>query len=207
MSLVDSWPSTLIRSNERLTHTPSSRSQVAADIAASVCTKHSSVANPGEIIPAPLAWAVSRTVPLGSVTCERRPLLERVGGLDRLGEVAVAVGRELVRGGGDPAGDRVHRQRHADHAGRGDRDPALRGAGDDRARALHLGRVVESRAPGGGVGVAGVDDHRAQRAELAALGAEQHRRRQRARAGEARRAGRRRARRRRAARGRARRRA
>ena len=71
MSEVDSWPSTEIRSNERLTHTLSSSSHVWADIAASVCTKHSKVANPGEIIPAPLAWAVTVTVPDGSVTCTR----------------------------------------------------------------------------------------------------------------------------------------
>jgi hypothetical protein len=68
VSLVDSCPSTLTRSNERLTVTPSSRSQVSGDSAASLCTKHSSVAKPGEIIPAPLAWAVSRTEPPDSET-------------------------------------------------------------------------------------------------------------------------------------------
>ena len=55
MSLVESWPSTLMRSNERLTVTERSRSQVSAESAASVCTKHSRVAKRGEIIPAPLA--------------------------------------------------------------------------------------------------------------------------------------------------------
>ena len=44
VSLVDSWPSTEMRSNERLTHTPSSRSSVAAGSAASVWTKQNIVA-------------------------------------------------------------------------------------------------------------------------------------------------------------------
>jgi len=67
----DSWPSTEIRSNERLTQTLNSNSHVCADIAASVCTKHSNVANPGEIIPAPFAWAVTVTAPDGSATRTR----------------------------------------------------------------------------------------------------------------------------------------
>ena len=68
MSLVESWPSTEMRSNERLTHTPSSRSAVSAASAASVCTKHSIVAKAGEIMPAPLACAHRRTVPPVSST-------------------------------------------------------------------------------------------------------------------------------------------
>ena len=55
VSLVESWPSTVMRSNERFTVTPSSSSAVSADSAASVCTKQSIVAWLGEIIPAPLA--------------------------------------------------------------------------------------------------------------------------------------------------------
>ena len=47
VSLVESWPSTEIRSKERLTHTPSSRSAVSGSSAASVCTKHSMVAKAG----------------------------------------------------------------------------------------------------------------------------------------------------------------
>ncbi len=68
MSLVESWPSTEARSNERLTHTPSSRSAVSGSRAASVCTKQSIVAKFGEIIPAPLHCALRRTVPDGSST-------------------------------------------------------------------------------------------------------------------------------------------
>ena len=74
MSFVESWPSTEMRSNERLTQTPSSRSAVSGCRAASVCTKHSIVAKPGWIIPAPLACAVSRTVPDGSCDLEHARL-------------------------------------------------------------------------------------------------------------------------------------
>ena len=45
VSLVESWPSTEMRSKERLTQTPSSRSAVSGASAASVWTKHSIVAN------------------------------------------------------------------------------------------------------------------------------------------------------------------
>ena len=44
VSFVESWPSTVMRSNERLTVTPSSRSAVSAERTASVCTKQSIVA-------------------------------------------------------------------------------------------------------------------------------------------------------------------
>ncbi len=74
VSFVESWPSTEMRSNERLTQTPSSRSAVCGSSAASVCTKQSIVANAGEIIPAPLAWALSRTLPDGSRPRARRCL-------------------------------------------------------------------------------------------------------------------------------------
>jgi len=66
VSLVDSWPSTEMRSNERFTHTPVSRSTVSGASAASVSTKQNIVAKRGEIMPAPLACAASRTVPEGS---------------------------------------------------------------------------------------------------------------------------------------------
>ena len=57
VSLVESWPSTVMRSKERFTHTPVSRSTVSGCSSASVCTKQNIVAWRGEIIPAPLAWA------------------------------------------------------------------------------------------------------------------------------------------------------
>jgi len=55
VSLVESWPSTLMRSNDRLTVTPRRRSAVSTASAASVWTKQNIVANAGEIIPAPFA--------------------------------------------------------------------------------------------------------------------------------------------------------
>ena len=68
VSFVESCPSTEQRSNERLTHTPSSRSAVSGSSTASVCTKQSIVAKCGEIMPAPLHCAVRRTAPDGSST-------------------------------------------------------------------------------------------------------------------------------------------
>ena len=44
VSLVESWPSTLMRSNERCTHTPVSRSSVCCSSAASVWMKQNIVA-------------------------------------------------------------------------------------------------------------------------------------------------------------------
>ena len=85
-----------------------------------------------------------------------------------------------------PLRDRLVGQLHADHAGRGDGDHL--GVEPDRHRggALHAGGVVDAAPAGGGVGVAGVGDHRAQRVEPAALLAQDHRRGEHARAGEAR---------------------
>src|SRR3712207_8729275 len=57
-----------MRSNERFTHTPVSRSTVSGSSAASVSTKQNIVAKRGEIIPAPFACAASRTVPDSSFT-------------------------------------------------------------------------------------------------------------------------------------------
>ena len=54
VSLGRELPVDEMRSNERFTHTPSSRSAVSGPSTASVCTKHSIVAKPGWIIPAPL---------------------------------------------------------------------------------------------------------------------------------------------------------
>ena len=65
VSFVESWPSTEMRSKERLTVTPSRRSAVSGLSAASVCTKQSMVAKLGWIMPAPFACALRRTVPPG----------------------------------------------------------------------------------------------------------------------------------------------
>ena len=126
MSFVESCPSTEMRSNERFTHTPSSRSAVSGSSAASVCTKQSIVANAGEIIPAPFACALSRTVPDGSSTSSAAFFGERVGRADRLAERAVAVrARARARACRMPADHLVGVERHADHAGRGDRHAVL----------------------------------------------------------------------------------
>ena len=118
MSLVESWPSTEMRSNERFTHTPSSRSAVSASSAASVCTKQSMVAKLGWIIPAPLAWALIRTVPDGSATSsESRFSNASVVAIARQNAASPSA-RQLAAGGDDRARDAVHRHRHADHAGR-----------------------------------------------------------------------------------------
>src|SRR4051794_40580509 len=115
-----------------------------------------------------------------------RALLERVGGHDRGGEVALAVGPQPAGGARQPGHDRLRVERHADHPGRGDRDALVRDARRDRRGALHLRRVVEAAPAGGGVRVAGVDGDGAQAVELRALLRDDDRRREDARAGEAR---------------------
>ena len=77
MSFVDSCPSTEIRSNDRRTQTPNSRSAVAVSSSASVSTKQSIVAKFGEIMPAPLHCAAIRTVPPASSTASSARLVER----------------------------------------------------------------------------------------------------------------------------------
>ena len=68
VSLVDSCPSTEMRSKERFTHTPVSSSIVSGASSASVCTKQNIVAKRGWIMLAPLAWADRRTGPPESST-------------------------------------------------------------------------------------------------------------------------------------------
>ena len=87
---------------------------------------------------------------------------------------------------GDPGDRAVGVERHADHAGRGDRDRVLAHARGHRRGPLHARRVLEAAPPGRGVRVAAVGDHRADRVEPAALLREQHRRGEHAGAREAR---------------------
>ena len=157
--------------------------------AASVWTKHSIVAKPGWIIPAPFAWAL--TADRARRAARRRA---RAASRTRPSSRSRARTRRRRRGASSPRaariafGHAVHRQRHADHAGRRDRDAVLAHAGRHRGGALHPRGVLEPAVAGRGVGVAGVDDDRAQRVEPAARLAQQHRRGQHARAREARRA-------------------
>ena len=97
VSLVESWPSTLMRSKERLTHTPVSRSSVSCAIAASVWMKQNIVAKRGSIMPAPFAWAASLTRPAREVHVEAGALRAAVAREDRLRE-ALGVEAELVAG-------------------------------------------------------------------------------------------------------------
>src|SRR5918992_1194491 len=63
-----------MRSKERFTHTPVSRSRASCWSAASVWTKQNIVAKRGWIIPAPFAWAASRTLPDCSSTSRQARL-------------------------------------------------------------------------------------------------------------------------------------
>ena len=186
MSLVESCPSTEMRSNERLTHTPSSRSAVSGASAASVWTKQSIVANAGEIIPAPLACALSRTVPGRQRDLERRVLRELVGGADRLAERVVAVRRSSARAWQDPADHLVGVERHADHAGRGDRHLVLGHAAAIAAAPCMRAASSSPRRPVAALALPELATTARMRVEPAALLREQHRRGEHAGAGEAR---------------------
>ena len=87
------------RSKERFTHTPEQQvRRLGARAAASVCTKHSIVAKRGEIMPAPLHWALRRTVPDGSCTSRLARFSKRSVVWIAALEGAVAVAAELARG-------------------------------------------------------------------------------------------------------------
>ncbi len=74
VSLVDSWPSTVMRLNDRATASCSRPAQSSSETTASQVTKHSIVAMLGLIMPQPLAANPSLTLPSGSATC-RAPYL------------------------------------------------------------------------------------------------------------------------------------
>ena len=130
MSLVDSCPSTLIRSNDRFTASPSSRSALWRSSAASVCTKHSIVAKRGEIIPAPFACAARvRCLPADRPSAPRACRSRRWCGSRRETGRVGAERRDQRR---QRRRDSLIGQRHADHPGRGDRD--LAGSESERRR-------------------------------------------------------------------------
>ncbi len=81
-----------MRSNERLTVTPVSRSRVSWPTTASVSTKQSIVANFGEIIPAPFACAASRTVPPDGRATSRQAALMPLSVVMIASEKACALG-------------------------------------------------------------------------------------------------------------------
>ena len=125
MSLVESWPSTEMRSKERFTHTPSSRSAVSGSSAASVWTKQSIVAKRGRDHPGALGL---RGQAHGAARAARRRARRAWGTGRWCGSPRRRPRRRRressPRAASDALGDRVGRQRHADHAGRGDRDRA-----------------------------------------------------------------------------------
>ena len=157
--------------------------------AASVWTKQSIVANAGEIIPAPLACAVSRTVPDGSATSTSTSLAN-------LSVVRIASEKSpwpysrSSRARARDAADRLAGvQRHADHAGGGDRDLVLAHAAGHRRGALHRARRPRSpRLPVAALALPELATiTRSASSRVRVLG-EHDRRRQHAGAGEARRA-------------------
>ena len=92
VSLVESCPSTEMRSNERLTQTPSSRSAVSGVSPASVCDEAQHRRERGRDHPGALRLGGEPHGAGRQRDLERRALGEAVGGADRLGEQLVAVG-------------------------------------------------------------------------------------------------------------------
>ena len=149
-----------------MTHTPRSSSAVSACNAASVSTKHSIVANIGEIIPAPLHWALNRTGPAVQLDLEARALLEQISGFDRALKIAVALAAQQRPGGEDAFQHRAHRQQVADAAGRRERHRGGVNLHRECGGALRLGGVVEPAPTGGGVRAARVREHGAEGVQL-----------------------------------------
>ncbi len=190
MSLVDSCPSTEARSNERLTHTPSSRSarlgrERGVGLRRSTASWRSA--------------ARSCRRPCTERSAARFPTAARTSRLARFSNASVV----WIACWKSASPSRRSRSRAPQDALERSRRPgaswlmppveaSATSAGStpdgQRRRALRLGGVVEPAPAGGGVRAARVGEHRAQRAQAAALAAEQHRRRRRARGGEARRA-------------------
>ena len=174
---------------ERALHAhPNSRSAVSAGKRGVGLDEAQHRREPRRDHPRALALGVQPDRPRRQLDLQARPLLERVGGLDRLLEVPVAVAAQPRAGVEDALQHRVHRQVVADAAGRGERDLGrIHPHGESRG-ALRLGGIVEAAPAGGGVRAPGVGEHRAQGVQLTALLADEHRRRRGARRGEARRA-------------------
>ena len=106
VSLVESWPSTEMRSNERLTHTPSSRSAVSRRERGVGLDEAQHRREVGLDHPGALALRAEADGAAGSVT-STRALGERVGRADRLRErlVASLTARRAPRAGpSDPIG-------------------------------------------------------------------------------------------------------
>ena len=161
MSLVESWPSTEMRSNERLTQTPSSRSAVSGcERGVGLRRSRASSRRPARSSPRP--WPARSAAPCPRAARPRARAFLGNASVVRIAspKSASPSAAQLARGRGEPADDLVGVELHADHAGRADGDPVLGHAGRHRGRALHARRVVEPAAAGRGVGVAGVGRRR-----------------------------------------------
>ena len=171
MSLVESWPSTVMRSNERLTH---HAEQQVARLGATAARRS----------------ARSRASSRSSAGSSRRPWPARSAGPSRRGGRRRArracrarrwcgsrarAPRRRPRAARAAAAMQARDDRDlpveldADDAGRADRDLVLGHARDHRRAALHPRGLVEPAAAGRGVRVARVGDDGAQRVEPAAL--------------------------------------
>ena len=149
---------------------------------ASVVRKPSMVAMLGAIMPQPLAARPSRTCPRRAAR-EGGRLGARVSGHDGRGEVGRRRRRRAELAAAAMPGPTLHRQRHADDAGRGHGDLPRAGEGVGGQRP-HARRVPEALVAGAGVGVARVDDHGAQAPARRRAAREPHRRRRRGVRGE-----------------------
>ena len=170
MSLVESWPSTEMRSNERLTHTPSSRSAVSGcerrvGLDEAEHRREGRRDHPGALG----LRASARTVPDGSATSSATRLANASVVRIASAKPSSPSAASSPRAARMPLIDLVDVERDADHAGGGDRDLVLAHAGGHRGGALHARGVLEAAAAGGRVGVAGVGDDRAERVQPAAL--------------------------------------
>ena len=165
VSLVDSCPSTVTRSKERSTHTPSSRSAVSALSAASVCDEAQHRREARRDHPGALALrAQPHGARTGSSTSRLARFSKRVGRLDRRLEVDVALAGASRRARRRiPFSTASDGQVLADRAGRGERHLGRVDARRERRGALRLGGVVEPAPAGGGVRAAGVGEHGPQR--------------------------------------------
>jgi hypothetical protein len=87
----------------------------------------------------------------------------RVGGHDRFGRVEPVVRLEVGNGGRQAGDDLLDRQGFEDHASRKRQHLLRRAAQQLRQRGARGLRIREPRLAGAGVGVAGIDDQRADR--------------------------------------------
>ena len=161
-----------MRSNERLTQTPSSRSAVSGVERGVGLDEAEHRREARRDHPGALACAGRRTAPPTAA----RPRGRRASRPASV--VRIACGSRRRRrpqrvGAACSAGERPRRRgsSHADHAGRGEPRPGRRRC-PSASRGGRLRAPAPSsspRSPVGGVGVAGVGEHRAQRVEVAAL--------------------------------------